>query len=78
MPIKIDIEETIDQVNWKFLILCLECLGFSVKWCDPIFSCISTASCSINVNVSVFGRMGPFSPFLYHLYGVLLKFFSGH
>ena len=49
---KLDIEKAYDHVNWNFWIYLLRRCGFSAKWRQWIFACISTACFSILVNVT--------------------------
>ena len=47
---KIDVVKTYDHVNWDFLLLVLDKVGFSLKWISWIRWCISTPSFSVLVN----------------------------
>jgi hypothetical protein len=49
---KLDIEKAYDHVSWDFLIYLLRRCGFSGKWCNWIWFCISTVRFSILVNGS--------------------------
>ena len=71
---KLDIEKAYDHVNWEALLDLLKRMGFGVKWCRWIRTCISTVQFSILFNGSpadFFGssrglRQGnPLSPMLF-------------
>ncbi|RVX19153.1 putative ribonuclease H protein [Vitis vinifera] len=47
---KMDIEKAYDHVNWRFLMLVLEKMGFGPKWRKWIFCCISTVRMAVLVN----------------------------
>ena len=73
---KLDVEKTFDHVNWSFLLQMLERSGFSAKWRQWIFFCLSTVRFSILINGSPCGFFGssrclrqgnPLSPLLFVL-----------
>ncbi|KAL4386887.1 hypothetical protein GQ457_09G026990 [Hibiscus cannabinus] len=73
---KADFYKAYDTVDWGFLLFILKKLGFGSRWCQWIYSCISSASVSILVNGSptvpfAIGRglrQGcPLSPLLFNL-----------
>ena len=73
---KLDVEKAFDHVSWSFLLQMLERSGFSAKWRQWIFFCLSIVRFSIFINGSpceFFGssrglRQGdPLSPLLFVL-----------
>ena len=73
---KLDVEKDFDHVNWIFLLQMLERSGFSPKWRQWIFFCLSTVCFSILINSSPCGFFGssrglrqvdPLSPLLFVL-----------
>jgi hypothetical protein len=73
---KLDIKKAYDHVNWHFLLYLLDRCGFSGRWCQWIYYCISTVQFSILINGSPEGFFGstrgihqgdPLSPLLFVL-----------
>ena len=55
---KLDVEKAFDHVSWSFLLQMLERNGFSAKWRQWIFFCLSTVCFSILINGSPCGFFG--------------------
>ena len=73
---KLDVEKAFDHVSWSFLLQMLERSGFSAKWRQWIFFCLSTVRFCILINGSPCGFFGntsglrqgdPLSPLLFVL-----------
>lgn len=48
--LKLDMNKAYNRVSWGFLIQVLEVMGFSPRWIQLIFQCISIVSFSILIN----------------------------
>ena len=52
VALKLDMLKGYDHIKWNFLIELLQSMGFSQKWQNLIFNCISTVSFSVLLNGS--------------------------
>lgn len=57
--LKLDMSKAYDRINWTFLVEVLRKTGFSPKWVDIIFQCISMVSFAVLVSG---GRSETFFP----------------
>ena len=46
---KLDIQKAYDHLNWNFLILIMQRMGFGAKWIRWVKHCISTKKFSVNI-----------------------------
>jgi hypothetical protein len=76
MAVNIDMEKAFNKIEWDFLLIIMEKLGFHPKWINWIRICLSTSSFSVLLNGSPFGLFwpsrglsqgDPISPFLFTL-----------
>lgn len=59
MAAKTDMSKAYDRIEWDFIKLVLEKLGFHQKWIQWIMQCVSTVSYSYLINGAVQGTVEP-------------------
>lgn len=59
MAVKTDMSKAYDRLEWKFIRMVFEQLGFNETWVDWIMSCISTVSYSFLIDDTIHGRVTP-------------------
>jgi hypothetical protein len=59
MAVKIDMSKVYDRVEWSFLEVVMEKLGFERKWINLIMMCVSTSNFSILINGALTGKITP-------------------
>lgn len=59
MTLKLDMSKAYDHVEWLFLKLGTERMGFKDDWIDLVMSCITSVSFSFLVNGKVVGNLKP-------------------
>ena len=57
--IKLNISKAYDKIEWSFLMTAMEHMGFSSKWVQRIFRCVSTVCYSFMINGQVKGLVNP-------------------
>lgn len=58
MLCKLDLEKAYDHLYWEFLLFLLQRCGFSERWRNRIYFCISTVHFSLLVNGSLHSLFG--------------------
>jgi hypothetical protein len=59
MGIKLDMSKAYDRVEWKFLEVVMEKLGFSQRWISLVMVCVRTVSYAVVVNSQAVGNIQP-------------------
>ena len=59
MAVKTDMSKAYDRLEWEFIRLVLQRLGFHSRWIDWIMECVSTVTYSFLINGSPRGRVKP-------------------
>ena len=59
VALKFDISKAYDRVEWHFLQIIMEKMGFLAGWIKKVMSCVTTPSFSILVNGTPYGMIQP-------------------
>ena len=59
MLLKINLKKALDRIEWSFLDVVLGAWGFSNKFRNMIFSCVSSIKFSLLINGSLCGEFSP-------------------
>jgi len=59
LALKLDINKAYDQVEWLFLQVIMEKMGFPALWIERVMSCVTTPSFSILVNGKPYAMIHP-------------------
>jgi hypothetical protein len=59
MGIKLDMSKAYDRVEWKFLEVVMEKLGFSQRWISLVMVCVRIVSYAVVVNGQAVGNIQP-------------------
>ena len=53
LALKLDMSKTYDRVEWKFLDVMMQKLGFHSRWISYIMNCVSSVSYSLMINGNI-------------------------
>lgn len=59
MAVKTDMSKAYDRIEWDFIKVVMERMGFHQKWIEWIMQCITTVSYSFLLNGSAQGKVIP-------------------